>query len=40
MKTRSKNDVLEDRKFYMKGKIPSGENSVGICMRVDWKSWA
>lgn len=37
MKTRIKNDILEDRKFYMKGgKISTGEDSVGIYMGVDW----
>jgi len=41
LKTRIKNGVLEDRKFYMKGgNISTGENSVGIYMGIDWKTAA
>lgn len=39
MKTRNKNDIQEDRKFYMKGgKISTDENSVGIYVGADWKT--
>lgn len=37
MKTRIKNGILEDRKFYMEGgKISTDEDSVGKYMGVDW----